>query len=229
MSQAFLVLAIILFLFGIGVAVAALVSVRRRRQALAGWAFSHGLDFHPAHDSGFGDRYPHFPCLNKGKDRYACNVMQGRLGNYRLCAFDYHYYSRYSGRDDGSSYQFFSAVIVTTSLPMKPLVIRQKKDFDRVAAMIGFEGVEFEWGAFNKEFHVTSLDHRWAFDVLPQATMEFLMNSPKFVLEFQLCQIIAYRDTLFQPADFESAVQVIEGILSRLPTSLVQELQGVEE
>ena len=50
------------------------------------------------------------------------------------------------------------------------------------------------------------------------------MNSPKFVLEFQLCQIIAYRHTLFRPADFESAVQVIEGILQRLPTSLVQEL-----
>ena len=123
----------------------------------------------------------------------------------------------------------FSAVILTTNLPLKPLLIRHTNVFDRVAAAVGFEGVQFEWTEFNKEFHVTSPDQRWAFDVLPQATMEFLMNSPKFTLEFQLCQIIVYRNALFQPADFDSAIQVIEGILRRLPPSLVKELQGVEE
>ena len=149
--------------------------------------------------------------------------MQGRIGDHQLCAFDYHYET---GSGKRRERHHFSAVIVTTNLPLKPLWIRHETVFDRVAAAVGFEGIQFESAAFNKEFHVTSPDHRWAFDVLPQATMEFLMNSPKFVLEFQLCQIIAYRDTLFQPADFESAIQVIEGILRRLPTSLVQELQG---
>lgn len=190
------------------------------------WAFSHNLEFHAVHDKGFGDRYPHFECLNKGDNRYACNVMQGRIEGHRVCAFDYHYET--SNGDDKTRHHF-SAVIITTSFPLKPLVIRHSNVFDRVAAAVGFEGVQFEWTEFNKEFHVTSPDHRWAFDVLPQATMEFLMNSPKFVLEFQLCQVIAYRDTRFQLADFDSAIQVIEGILRRLPTSLVQELQGVGE
>ena len=171
---------------------------------------------------GLGDRYPHFECLNKGDSRYADNVMQGRIGDRRLCAFDYHYETG-GGKD--KTRHHFSAVIVTTNLPLKPLFIRHETVLDRLAAAVGFEGIQFESAAFNKQFHVRSPDHRWAFDVLPQATMEFLMDSPKFVLEFQLCQIIAYRDTLFQPADFDSAIQVIEGILHRLPTSLVQELQ----
>ena len=139
------------------------------------------------------------------------------------CAqFDYH---RQSSGDDAKG-RDFSAVIVTTNLPLKPVLIRPKTAIDRIAATIGCGGVRFESAEFNEQFHVTSSDHRWAFDVLPQATLEFLMNSPKFLLEFQLCQLIAYRWTRFQPADFESALQLIEGVLRRLPVSLVQELQG---
>ena len=115
---------------------------------------------------------------------------------------------------------------MTTNLPLKPLFIRHETVFDRLADAVGFEGVQFESAAFSKAFHVRSPNRHWAFDVLPQATMEFLMDSPKFILDFELCQVIAYRPTFFQPADFDSAIEVIEGVLRRLPTSLVQELQG---
>jgi hypothetical protein len=88
--------------------------------------------------------------------------------------------------------------------------------------------VEFESAEFNRQFHVSSPDRRWAFDFLPQATLEFLLDSPQFSLECQLCQVIAYRQTTFAPADFESAIAVIEGILARLPKSFLQELQRGE-
>jgi hypothetical protein len=208
----------------IGVAIAAQVQAAKRSRALAAWAFSHDFEFHAVRDKGFGDRYPHFECLNVGESRYAENVMQGRTGDYRVCAFDYTYVVNSSGKDQ-TRHQF-SAVIVTANLPLKPLIIRHETVFDRLAAAVGIEGIQFESAAFNKEFHVRSPDPRWAFDVLPQATMEFLMNAPKFTLEFQLCQIIAYRGKRFQPADFESAIQVIEGVLHRLPTSLVNELRA---
>lgn len=224
MSQTSLIFLVIL------VAIAAFVVIQvqaaKRRQTLAAWALSHGLEFHSAHDDSLGDRHPHFACLNRGDHRYADNVMEGQIEGHRVCAFDYHYET--SNGDDKTRHHL-SAVIVTTNLPLKPLVIRHRNFLDQVAAAVGFEGIQFEWTEFNKEFHVTSSDHRWAFDVLPQATMEFLMNSPKFTLEFQLCQVMAYRNALFQPADFDSAIQVVEGILRRLPPSLVKELRGVEE
>ena len=225
MGQAILILLIVFF--GVGLFIAAQAKVERRRQELARWSSSRGLEFRPSRDRDFGDRYPHFACLNKGDKRYAENIMEGHVGKRQLCAFDYHYET--SNRDDENEHRHFSAVILTTNLPLKPLLIRHEDFFDRVAAMLGLEEIEFESAAFSKEFHVTSPDRRWAFDVLPQATMEFLLNSPKFVLEFQLCQIIAYRDKVFLPADFESAIRVIEGIVSRLPNSLLQELQGIEE
>jgi hypothetical protein len=219
LGQAFFILLIVLA--SIGLLVPVMVNAWRRSQTLVEWAFAHGLEFDSAHDNGFGNRYPHFACLGKGQDEYAYNVMQGRMGNYPFCAFDYH------GRSGGdeAAHCDFSAVIVTTNLLLKPLLIRHASVFDRVAAAVGFETVQFELAEFNRQFCVTSPDRRWAFDVLPQTTMEFLMNSPKFILEFQLCQIIAYRGSRFRPADFESAFKVIEGILRRLPASLVQELK----
>jgi hypothetical protein len=216
-----LVIGLIVVIAVVGLIVSQAQAAKRSR-TLAVWAFSHKLDFSALSDKGLGNRYPHFECLNKGQSRYANNVMQGRVGKYRVCAFDYHYQT--SDGKNKTNHRF-SAVIVTTNLPLKPLVIRHTNLFDRLATAIGFEGIQFESTEFNKQFHVTSSDHRWAFDVLPQSTMEFLLDSPKFIVEFGLCQIIAYRSTPFQPTDFESAIVVIEGILQRLPRSLVQELQ----
>ena len=224
MGQWCLIVAIVAI--AIGIMVLGQIQADKRRRALAAWGSLRGLEFYPARDSGLGDRYAHFACLNHGENRFADNRLEGRAGDHAFCAFDYHYET-----SDGKNRarHVFSAVILTTKLPLKPLVIRPERLADRVAALLGFEGIEFESAAFNKQFHVTSPDPRWAFNVLPQATLEFLLDSPKFNLECQLCQIIAYRQTIFQPADFESALEVIEGILSRLPKSLLQELQETEE
>ncbi len=162
--------------------------------------------------------------MKKGDNRRADNITQGQIGKHRLCAFDYHYTT--GGEDE--SKRHCSGVIISTNLPLKPLSIRQETLIDRVASLVGLQRIEFESAEFNQEFHVASPDRRWAFDVLPQATLEFLLKSPRFDLEFQICQIIACRDSLFQPGDFNAAIAVIEGILSRLPASLLQELQGAE-
>ena len=197
----------------------------QRRKRLAAWARSRGFEFAPYRDGDFPYRHSWFECFKKGDSRYADNVAQGRIGNHQVCAFDYHYTT---GSGKSQSTHRFSGVVVTTNLPLKPLWIRSETIFDRVAGLVGMEPIQLESAEFNKEFHVTSPDRRWAFDVLPQSTMEFLLDSPKFTLEFQLCQILAYRDGFLDPGDFDAAIAVIEGVLSRLPASLVQELQGVD-
>jgi hypothetical protein len=220
------VLLFVLFaLIVIVIFVVAQVSAARRRRMLAAWARARGFEFHPFHDGDFPWRHSGFECFNKGHSRYADNVAQGQIGPHKLCAFDYHYTT---GSGKSQARHRFSGVVVTTSLPLKPLWIRHETIFDRVASLVGLPRIEFESAEFNREFHVSSPDRRWAFDVLPQSTMEFLLESPKFVLELQLCQILAYRESLLQPGDFDAAIAVIEGILSRLPASLLQELQGVD-
>jgi hypothetical protein len=62
-----------------------------------------------------------------------------------------------------------------------------------------------------------------------QETMEFLLGSPHFYLDFRDRYVIAYRKRPFKVADFEAAIQVITGILDRLPASVVQELKATPD
>ncbi len=220
---------ILLFVLFALIAIAFFVLVQfaaaQRRKMLAAWARSRGFEFAPFHDGDFPYRHSCFEVFNKGQSRYADNVARGRIGSHQVCAFDYHYTT---GSGKSQSTHRFSGVVVTTNLPLKPLWIRHETVFDRIAGLVGMERIQLESAEFNRQFHVAAPDPRWAFDVLPQSTMEFLLDSPKFALELQLCQILACRDGIFEPGDFDAAIAVIEGILSRLPASLVQELQGVD-
>lgn len=209
-------------------AVLAHQQAKKRRMALAAWAASRGLAFDPSHDSQMDDRYPAFKCLRQGDNRYAYNVMEGRTGDRRISAFDYHYetHSTDSKGHRTTHSHNFSAVIVETGLPLKPLWIREEHFFDKIGEFLGFDDIDFESTEFSREFHVKSPDRRWAFDVLQQSTMEFLLESPRFALEFQRSEIIAHRDRTFKPEDFEAALEVIEGVLQRLPDYLLGEMKG---
>jgi hypothetical protein len=200
---------------------------KKRRMALEAWAASRGLSFDPSNDRQMDDRYPEFKCLRRGGNRYASNVMQGRAAERPVCAFDYHYETNSTDSKGNSTteHHHFSAVIVETGLPLKPLLIRKEGFFDKVGEFLGFDDIDFESTEFSRQFYVKSPDRRWAFDVIHQETMEFLLASPRFSLEFQGSDAIAYRDRTFKPEDFEAALAVIEGVLQRLPESLVREMK----
>ncbi len=197
---------------------------KKRRMALAAWASSRGLSFDPSHDRRMDDRYPEFKCLRQGDNRYACNVMAGNAGARPVCAFDYHY-ETHSTDYTSTTHHHFSAVIVATGLPLKPLVIRKEGFFDKIGEFLGFDDIDFESAEFSREFCVKSPDRRWAFDVLQQSTMEFLLAAPRFALEFHESDVIAYRGRTFQAEEFDAALKVIEGVLQRLPDYLLRDMK----
>ncbi len=223
-----------LVIFALAAAVIVVLAVlgyqqaKKRRMALAAWAASRGLAFDPTHDSRMDDRYPEFKCLRQGDNRYAYNVMAGNAGGRPVCAFDYHYatHSTDSKGHRTTHNHHFSAVIAATGLPLKPLMIREEHFFDKVGEFLGFDDIDFESTEFSKAFYVKSPDRRWAFDVIHQETMEFLLASPRFALEFQGSDVIARRERTFKPEDFEAALEVIEGVLQRLPDYLLKEWRG---
>jgi hypothetical protein len=53
--------------------------------------------------------------------------------------------------------------------------------------------------------------------------MEFLLASQRFSLEFARQALIAYTGSTFPVATFEAALDVIEGVLDRIPESLIKE------
>ena len=197
-----------------------------RKKELAGWAFSKGLNFSPARDAGINNRYS-FKCLQRGENRYGYNIVEGNIGNRPACAFDYHYETHHTDSKGNrqTQHHYFSAIVVDANLPLKPLFIRNERLFDKLAEFIGFDDIDFESAEFSKKFYVKSPDKKWAYDVLHQATMEFMLSAPRFDIEFGGRQVIAYRNNTFKAVEFEEALNLVNGILDRLPESLIRELK----
>lgn len=200
---------------------------KKRRLALAAWAAANDLRFHPDKDKRFDSRLP-FSCLDQGSNRYAYNRMSGRRADRDVLAFDYHYetYSTNSKGHRQTHHHKFSAIAFDTGLPLQPLKVRPEGFFDRIAEMAGFDDIDFEWAAFSRKFHVKAPRKKWAFDVIHQATMEFLMEQPTFHWEMSGPWLLVWKTSPFKLEEFSTAFATGEGILDRLPRYLLEELKG---
>lgn len=192
----------------------------KRKKELAAWAADAGLSFSPRSNRSYDNRYPEFDCLHRGHTRSACNIASGSWNGRSLEAFDYRYVT---GHGKNRSTHTFSAIIVGSGISLKPLRIRSENAFDRLTEFFGADDIDFESDQFSREFHVKSPDKKWAYDVLHQRTMEFLLSQPKFSIEFDSQSIICWRNRRFDIQMRESAISVVEGILDRLPEYLVRE------
>jgi hypothetical protein len=200
----------------------------KRRKGLAAWGAAHGLGFSPAKDRSLESRYPGFGCLREGRNRYGYNVLTGKWSDRDYLSFDYHYETRSGGGKGGSRtvHHRFSAVILSSSVPLKPLFIRPERLFDKLAGFFGFDDIDFESAEFSRKFYVKSPDKRWAYDVIHQRTMEFMLGMPEFSLQFDGHAAIAWRRSTFKIRDFEPAAELIQGILDRLPDYVVEQLMS---
>jgi len=203
----------------------------KRRKELAGWAQANGLKFLPDKDHSVWMRYQPFKCLQRGEDRYAYNIMLGTSGTRVMSAFDYHYetHSTNSKGQRQTHHHYLSALVVDAGLPLKPLFIRPEGLLDKVTEFVGIDDIDFESAEFSQKFFVKSTDRRWAYDVLHQKTMELMLAYPRFHIDFQGSQVMAYYDNkTFSLGEFGSALKVVTGILDYLPESVVRELKGID-
>ena len=200
----------------------------KRRKELAGWAAAHGLAFSPAKDGSMDFQFPAFSCLKSGDNRYAFNVMHGKWSDHDFVGFDYHYethtHSSKGGRQ--THHHYFSAVILSSPVLLKPLSIRPEGFFDKVTEFFGADDIDFESAEFSRKFYVKSPDKEWAYDVIHQRTMEFMLASPNFSLQFAGNAVIAWRGSTFKTPDFEQAAELINGILDRLPEYVAKQQAG---
>ena len=202
----------------------AMASAKRRKE-LEAWAQSRGLAFDASSDYGFENRY-NFDCLRGGeRNRYAYNIMRGSLAKRDAVAFDYHYETTSTDKDGRTETHnhYFSAVILGSEVPLKPLFLRPEGFFDKVTAFFGHEDINFESAEFSRKFYVKSPDKKWAYDVIHARVMEMLLTSPQFTIQFDHDCVIATRSATFAAADFESAIKVVAGMLDSMPEYLVKQ------
>ena len=212
------------FLIFVAIVIALVVygfyTVARRRKILSAWARSRGFSFNLSKDRAMDDRFGAFDCLRRGHSRYAYNVMRGNCVQLDVIAFDYHYAT---GSGKNRSNHHFSAVVIASPFPLKGLYIRREGVFDKVTEFFGLDDIDFESAEFSRRFYVKAADKRWAYDVIHQRMMEYLLTAPTFTLQFDPHHIIAWRSGRFDTEDFDDAIGLIRGIIDRLPDYLVRQ------
>jgi hypothetical protein len=219
------VLVVIIVLVVIAVGIYGWYAAQKRRKELAAWAFNRHLYFCSDKIYGLDDRYPAFNCLQQGDNRYAYNVISDNMiGDRKLLGFDYHYTTG-SGKDRQD--HNFSAIILRSPIPLKPLFIRPENFLDKITEFAGFNDIDFESAEFSRKFYVKSPDKKWAYDVIHPRMMEFLLAEPVFNVQFDLISIMASRNTTFSVDDYEAAVGLVEGMIERFPEYLVNQQKGV--
>lgn len=201
-----------------------LAAERARREALTALAKEQGWRYVEGKDKAFEKRFPEFDCFRKGHSRYAERLLLGAAQGRELVGFDYHYAETSgTGKDESTTTYRFSGVILDSGLTLAPLSLREEHFGDRISAFFGMGDIDFELAEFNRTFHVRSPDRRFATDVLQPSSLEFLLESPRFRVEFGPRRILVWRDKRFEPADFLAALALAEGLLERLPPSFVLE------
>lgn len=219
--------AILFVLFGILAAaglVWSLYAASQRRKELAAWASSHGLGFDSAKDSALESWLPDFDCLRRGHSRYGHNHIRGQWNGREFLGFDYHYVT---GSGKNRQTHRFTAVVLGSDVPLRPLLIRPERFFDKVGEFFGLDDIDFESAEFSRSFYVKSSDRRWAYDVIHTRTMEFLLSAPKFKINFGRRRVMAWREKRLGPEDIAQAAAVVCGILDRLPEYVVRRQTGL--
>lgn len=193
----------------------------KRQDALGKVALELGFEFHPARDrTKMGGRFDRINLLQEGHDRYTENHLVGHFDNHPVVACDYHYETG-SGKNRCDHY--FGVVFVEVPLRMTEVRIRQEHFFDKIAAAVGFEDIDFELAEFSKRYYVAAADRKFAYDLIHARAIEYLLEHPDYCWEFEGSTIAMYQSSCFKPEQIRPAIEAAVGFIRLIPEFVWQD------
>jgi len=172
----FLLLFFLFVLVAIGVAAYSHYAKLRRQREMAAVARNHALDFSIL--DPFDTLREPFAFLRKGDGRGVENVMWGFWHGLEMRAFDYWYYdeSTDSNGHRSKSYHRFDCVMAPVDARCPRLQIAGESIFTRIAGALSFRDIQFESEEFNRRFHVSGDDRRFATALCDARMMDWLLR-----------------------------------------------------
>jgi len=220
MPIVFIILAIIV------IAAVAVISHRmeqKRRLALKTWALSRGFRFASAKNRSLARHFPDLQILHRGHSRFARYVMTGDHEGRKLWAFDYQYTT---GHGKNRHTHNLSVVIIKSTHPLLPLLIRRENVFDKLGEFVGLDDIDFESAEFSRKFYVKSPDKRWAYDVIHAKMMDYLLANCRQTIHFDGQHIMVRGNRRFDEQGYAAAVDLIHGMYELFPAYLVEQMTG---
>ncbi|MCK6439438.1 MAG: DUF3137 domain-containing protein [Planctomycetes bacterium] len=225
----FLVVAIVALI--IAALIYAYYAEKKHKEELLAWVRAAGFRFRAEKDYGIPSRFAFFDPLCQGDNRYAYNIIEGEVENLPFLMFDYHY-ETYSTDNKGrrqTHHHHFTATIFETGLSFPTQIkIRPENFLDKLAAVVGFDDIDFESSEFSKAFHVKSKDRKLAYDVIHARMMEYLLAHRGYHVEIEhhaICVTNGESGKLKVPA-YDAQLRFTREVLSLLPEYLVRDLSA---
>lgn len=192
---------------------------KKRRETLRKFAEARQWYFESDKVRGFDAKYLRFDFLDRGRNRYAHNIVAGTHEGYEIEAFDYHYETRSRGSDGKrkTRHHRFSVAVIGSPFPLRDMTIRPEGVFDKLSAAFGWDDIDFESAEFSRKFHVKAQDRRWAYDVLNQRAMAFLLESPQYEIHFAGPHLALRSRSRFEPWEFAKTVEMGTTLLDGIP------------
>ena len=222
-------------------------AAKQRREALSALAAGMGLSFSEqdplkeqvygksqgflaslfgSGQSGIPGRFGQFGALAVGDSRKGYNVLWGEHNGRELMAFDYQYST---GSGKSRSTHRLSAAVVTLDCSFPELVIRPENFFDKIAAVVGFDDINFESHEFSKRFYVKGRDRKLAYEIITPEMMAFLLSCQGWSIELAGIDVMIWTGRTWKPAEFRSAIAVLQGFLDRVPRFVWKDLGVTQE
>jgi hypothetical protein len=193
----------------------------KRRQALTTLAAQLGFVFEPDRDSSrLGGRFDRIDLLQQGSDRYTENHLIGRVDGTPVTVCDFHYET---GSGKNRTDHYFGVVFVVIPLKMPEVRIREEGLFDKLAAAVGFDDIDFESAEFSKRYYVGAAERKFAYDLIHARAIEFLLAHPDYSWEFEGDTIAMYQEDRFKPEQIRGAIEIAAGFVKLIPEFVWQE------
>jgi len=193
-----------------------------RRKMWEEIAQRYGFRFHHGDPKRILRSEPGFSLFDQGHSKKVERTLEGTWKGRPLLVFDYRYRT-----GSGKNQQTHTLTAVMAWLPLRAaahLKIRPEHFGDWLVSAFGFEDIDFEYGEFNRRFHVTCDDKRFAYDICHSGMIEFLMTDDGHCWELLDDRLLFYSRQwkTFDPQEFERALALLDGFLERLPGYLVR-------
>jgi hypothetical protein len=209
--------ALFFILVGAFVILAIIVGMKIEAKRRGEWrqlALRHGISFSPRDPFALIKSFPHFDLFSSGHSRRAYNVCYGATCGLTIRAFDYSYKTG-SGKNETT--HNFTVIIVLAPLTFDKLMIRPEGVFDKVAAAIGFDDIDFESAEFSRRFYVKCVNKKFAYDVIHARMMEFLLSRRPIVIEADGTAVLFHRDKRLPIPEVETLLDDAEKFLALIP------------
>jgi hypothetical protein len=195
----------------------------RRRRSWVRFAAELGCTFSPADPFGIPGAYRH-SLFTQGEAHRAYNVVYGVYRGRGVRCFDYSYDAGLKG---DTSDNRLTCVVVEAPISFPSLIVRPEGFLDRFGHTLGVGDIEFESDEFNRMFLVKCHDRRFAFDVIHQRAMAFLLRQDGLCIEGNgtavLFHLNASRGLLPLPAGVTELLDESSGFLDLLPDYLLHD------